>query len=98
MKTIIIEDEYPAAERLQQLLHKADRQIEVLAVLESVAVAIRWLTDNPPPDLIFSDIQLSDGLSFQIFEAVTVRSPIVFTTSYDEYAIKAFKVKALITC
>ncbi len=95
MKTIIIEDEYPAAERLLQLLQKIDSRIEVLAVLESVSGATQWLNQNHPPDLIFSDIQLSDGLSFGIFDAVTVRSPIVFTTSYDEYAIKAFKVKSI---
>ena len=95
MKTIIIEDEYPAAERLRQLLSRLDAQVEVLAVLDSVSGAISWLEKNQPPDLIFSDIQLSDGLSFQIFEAVTVRSPIIFTTSYDEYAIKAFKVKSI---
>jgi DNA-binding LytR/AlgR family response regulator len=95
MKTIIIEDEYPAAERLGQLLGKLDAPVEVLAVLQSVSESIRWLTGNPAPDLVFSDIQLSDGLSFQIFEAVPVSSPIVFTTSYDEYAIKAFKVKSI---
>ena len=95
MKTIIIEDEYPAAERLQQLLKNLDADLEVLAVLHSVSDAIQWLEQHQPPDLIFSDIQLSDGLSFQIFEAITVRSPIVFTTSYDEYAVKAFKVKSI---
>jgi CheY-like chemotaxis protein len=95
MKTIIIEDEYPAAERLGQLLGKLDTPVEVIAVLESVSGAVQWLTANPAPDLIFSDIQLSDGLSFQIFDAVPVNSPIVFTTSYDEYAIKAFKVKSI---
>jgi DNA-binding LytR/AlgR family response regulator len=95
MKTIIIEDEYPAAERLGQLLQKVGTPIEVLAVLESVAAGVSWLQQNPCPDLIFSDIQLSDGLSFQIFEAITVNSPIVFTTSYDEYAIKAFKLKSI---
>jgi DNA-binding LytR/AlgR family response regulator len=95
MKTIIIEDEYPAAERLGQLLGKLDAPVEVLTVQQSVSGAVHWLTGNPPPDLIFSDIQLSDGLSFQIFDAVPVSSPIVFTTSYDEYAIKAFKVKSI---
>ena len=95
MRTIIIEDEYPAAERLLQLLKRLDSQVEILAVLESVSGAIAWLEENQAPDLIFSDIQLSDGLSFQIFEAFPVRSPIVFTTSYDEYAVKAFKVKSI---
>ncbi len=95
MKTIIIEDEYPAAERLGQLLGKLDTPVEVLTVQQSVSGAVRWLTENRPPDLIFSDIQLSDGLSFQIFDAIPASSPIVFTTSYDEYAIKAFKVKSI---
>ena len=95
MRTIIIEDEYPAAERLQQLISKLDSQVEVLEVLGSVSGAIAWLEQNQAPDLIFSDIQLSDGLSFQIFEAFPLSSPIIFTTSYDEYAIKAFKVKSI---
>jgi DNA-binding LytR/AlgR family response regulator len=95
MKTIIIEDEYPAAERLEKLLLKLDAPVQVLAVIQSVSEARQWLAQNPAPDLIFSDIQLSDGLSFQIFEELPVKSPIIFTTSYDEYAIKAFKVKSI---
>ncbi len=95
MKTIIIEDEYPAAERLEKLLHKLETPIRILAVLQSIAEALRWLSQNPAPDLIFSDIQLSDGLSFRIFETHPVKSPVIFTTSYDEYAIKAFKVKSI---
>jgi DNA-binding LytR/AlgR family response regulator len=95
MKIIIIEDEYPAAERLEKLLLKLDAPIQILAVIQSVSEALQWLAKNPAPDLIFSDIQLSDGLSFQIFENIPVKSPIIFTTSYDEYAIKAFKVKSI---
>ncbi len=95
MITILIEDEYPAAERLEKLIKKADGSIQVLAVLESIEAAKAWFAKNSAPDLIFSDIQLSDGLSFQIFEEITVKSPIIFTTSYDEYAIKAFKVKSI---
>lgn len=95
MKIIIIEDEYPAAERLEKLLLKLDAPIQILAVIQSVSEALRWFTQNPAPDLIFSDIQLSDGLSFQIFENIPAKSPIIFTTSYDEYAIKAFKVKSI---
>jgi DNA-binding LytR/AlgR family response regulator len=95
MTTILIEDEYPAAERLEKLIKKVDEKIQVLAVLESIEAAKKWFASNPAPDLIFSDIQLSDGLSFQIFENVPIKSPIIFTTSYDEYAIKAFKVKSI---
>lgn len=97
MTILLIEDEYPAAERLQRLLRQADPAAEVLAVLHSVATARQWLADHPAPDLILSDIQLSDGLSFEIFESLgpALRSPIVFTTAYDEYAIKAFRVRSV---
>ena len=95
MTILLIEDEYPAAERLQRLLAQADPAAEVLAVLQSVATAREWLATHPAPDLILSDIQLSDGLSFEIFEGLALRSPIVFTTAYDEYAIKAFRVRSI---
>jgi DNA-binding LytR/AlgR family response regulator len=95
MTTVLIEDEYPAAERLEKLIKKVDGQLQILAVLESIEAAQKWFAENPAPDLIFSDIQLSDGLSFQIFENMPIKSPIIFTTSYDEYAIKAFKVKSI---
>ncbi len=95
MKALIIEDEYPAAERLQKLIRGVDETIEIVGVLESIEAAGRWFSTNRAPDLIFSDIQLSDGLSFQIFETFSVKAPIIFTTSYDEYAIKAFKVKSI---
>lgn len=95
MKVLIIEDEYPAAERLEKMLDRMDDTIQVSAVLESVEAATRWLRNNPAPDLILSDIQLSDGLSFEIYEQVLVQSPIIFTTSYDEYAIRAFKHKSI---
>ncbi|KAA0991945.1 LytR/AlgR family response regulator transcription factor [Dyadobacter aurulentus] len=95
MKILIIEDEYPAAERLEKLIRKLDPKIEVAAVLDSVESALKWFEKGEAVDLIFSDIQLSDGLSFQIFEEYPAHSPIVFTTSYDEYAIKAFRVKSI---
>ena len=95
MNVLIIEDEYPAAERLTKLIRKLDARIAILGVLESVESARRWFTTEPPVDLIFADIQLSDGLSFQIFEDFPAHSPIVFTTSYDEYAIRAFRVKSI---
>jgi DNA-binding LytR/AlgR family response regulator len=95
MKALLIEDEYPAAERLVKLIQKADPDIEIVGVLESISAAKAWFETHPDPDLIFSDIQLSDGLSFVIFDEIPIRSPIIFTTSYDEYAIKAFKVKSI---
>ena len=95
MKILLIEDEYPAAERLQKLLRRIDAGIEVVAVIDSVSQGRAWFAQNPPVDLIFSDIQLADGLSFQIFETYPTHSPIIFTTSYDEYAIRAFKVRSI---
>lgn len=95
MKTLIIEDEYPAAERLQSLILKLRPDIEILNILDSVEASCKWLHTHAAPDLIFSDIQLSDGLSFEIYEKVRPNSPIIFTTAYDEYAIKAFKVQSV---
>ncbi|AEI51162.1 LytR/AlgR family response regulator transcription factor [Runella slithyformis] len=95
MKALIIEDEYPAAERLTKLIQKAGTGIEVTDVIGSIEAARGWFATHKAPDLIFSDIQLSDGLSFVIFEEIPLKSPIIFTTSYDEYAIKAFKVKSI---
>ncbi|HPI36614.1 MAG TPA: LytTR family DNA-binding domain-containing protein [Ignavibacteriaceae bacterium] len=90
MKAIIIEDEKLAAERLENLITEIDSTIRIEAILPSVKEAVGWLATNNP-DLIFLDIQLADGLSFSIFEKVEVRAPIIFTTAYDQYAIKAFK-------
>ncbi|WP_440122040.1 LytR/AlgR family response regulator transcription factor [Tenacibaculum sp. Ill] len=93
MKVIIIEDEKPAARRLSRML--AELNIEVQQMLHSVEESINWFQNNTHPDLIFLDIQLSDGLSFEIFEEVTVKSAIIFTTAYDEYALKAFKLNSI---
>ena len=93
MNAIIIEDEKPAARRLQRMLNK--NGIEINTMLHSVQSSIEWLLNNPKPDLIFLDIQLSDGLSFEIFEEVTIDSSIIFTTAYDEYALKAFKLNSI---
>jgi len=94
-KVLIIEDEKPAADWLKQLISKHDPQILVLAVLDSVNGAVEWFQQHPVPDLVFMDIQLADGLSFEIFEQVKVQCPVIFTTAYEEYAIKAFKVNSL---
>lgn len=95
MKTIIIEDEQLAARRLENMVKTIDPSIEITARLESVEDSVDWLKSNPQPDLIFLDIHLEDGLSFSIFEQVKVNSPIIFTTAFDEYAIKAFKLKSI---
>lgn len=93
IKVIIIEDEKPSARRLQRLL--SDIGIEAKALLHSVEEAVAWFGSNEHPDLILLDIQLSDGLSFEIFEQVKVNSAIIFTTAYDEYALKAFKLNSI---
>jgi two-component system, LytTR family, response regulator LytT len=90
---LIIEDEKPAARLLQRKMQKLGYEIATL--LHSVESAIEWLSKNPHPDLILLDIQLSDGLSFEIFEHVTLQSAIIFTTAYDEYALKAFKLNSI---
>jgi DNA-binding LytR/AlgR family response regulator len=95
MKVIIIEDEQLAARRLESMIKKFDNEIEIVASLESIEESVKWLTGNPHPDLIFLDIHLEDGISFSIFEKVKVNAPIIFTTAFDEYAIKAFKLKSI---
>lgn len=91
MKVVIIEDEAPAARRLIKLLNQIEPTAEVLAVLESVESAQQWFAQNTPPDMIFSDIQLSDNLSFEFFNSTGINIPIIFTTAYDQYAIRAFE-------
>ncbi|MBQ4914774.1 response regulator transcription factor [Maribacter sp. MMG018] len=93
MNVIIIEDEKPAARRLGRLLAELD--VEVSTMLHSVEEAIQWFQDNKHPDLIFLDIQLSDGLSFEIFDVIEIKSAIIFTTAYDEYALQAFKLNSI---
>ena len=93
MKTIIIEDEKPAARLLQRKLEKLNIQVDVM--LHSVEESIEWFSKNEHPDLIFLDIQLSDGLSFEIFEKISIKSAVIFTTAFDEYALKAFKLNSI---
>ncbi len=95
MKVIIVEDEGLAVERLEQLLGQYDDQIQVLGCFDSVAETVAWLAQNEPPDLAFFDIQLADGLSFEIFERAEVTCPVIFTTAYDAYALRAFKVNSI---
>ena len=93
MNIIIIEDEKPAARLLQRKVEKLG--FAVNQMLHSVEEAIHWFSNNQHPDLIFLDIQLSDGLSFEIFEQIDIKSAIIFTTAYDEYALRAFKLNSI---
>ncbi len=93
MNIIIIEDEKPASRLLQRKIEKLGLQVNQM--LHSVEESINWFQNNDHPDLIFLDIQLSDGLSFEIFEAVNIKSAVIFTTAYDEYALRAFKLNSI---
>jgi DNA-binding LytR/AlgR family response regulator len=94
MKVLIIEDEPLAAERLRNLIRTLHAEIELVATLDSVQRSVVWLSQNTV-DLIFMDIQLADGLSFEIFEKIEIKTPVIFTTAYNEYALKAFKVNSI---
>ncbi len=93
MNIIIIEDEKPAARLLQRKVEKLGLQVSIL--LHSVQESIEWFQKNSHPDLIFLDIQLSDGLSFEIFESIDIKSAVIFTTAFDEYALRAFKLNSI---
>ena len=95
MKVIIIEDEAPAFRRFQKILEEVDPTIEIVEVLDSVESSVEWMKTNTLPDLIFMDIQLSDGISFEIFDQVEVTKPVIFTTAYNEYMLKAFRVNSI---
>jgi DNA-binding LytR/AlgR family response regulator len=95
MKVLLIEDEQPAAKQLTKMLRHYDPNIVIIDVLESVEASVLWLKNFPAPDAIFMDIQIADGLSFDIFSQVEVTAPVIFCTAFDQYAIKAFKVNAI---
>lgn len=95
MKALIIEDEKAAVRNLKALLTEVAPDMEVLAVLDSIMDSIEWLRTHPMPELVFMDIHLADGSAFEIFEHVDITCPIIFTTAYDEYALKAFKVNSV---
>jgi len=95
MKALIIEDEHLTAERIRTLLLQIDPTITVMEIIDSVKTAVQWFKKNENPDLVFMDIQLADGLSFDIFEQIPIEYPIIFITAYQEYAIKAFKVNSV---
>jgi DNA-binding LytR/AlgR family response regulator len=95
MKILIVEDEELAVKKLQKTLADVDPEARIAGVTDSIQSTVEWLQTNPAPDLILMDIELADGQSFEIFKRVEVKSPVVFTTSYDEYALKAFKVNSV---
>lgn len=95
MKILIIEDEPLVAKDLENIIRRLEPSAEIQSVITSVESAKKWFAKNNPPDLILSDIQLSDGISFEIFESLHLHCPIIFTTAYDEYAIRAFKLNSI---
>lgn len=95
MNILIIEDEELAVKKLTKILNELDRDIEIVGTTDSIADSVQWLHNNPAPELILMDIELADGQSFEIFNQVEVQSAVIFTTSYDEYALKAFKVNSI---
>ncbi|REJ81160.1 MAG: DNA-binding response regulator [Bacteroidetes bacterium] len=95
MTILIIEDEQPAAERLERLIREIEPEAHILGTIVSIKSALKWFEDKPLPDLIFQDIQLSDGNAFEIYKKVKVSSAIVFTTAYDEFALQAFRVNSI---
>ena len=95
MKILLVEDEIPAARQLTKLLLAHNPLFSILDTLDSVEGTVRWLRTFPAPDLIFMDIQIADGLSFDIFRQVEIKSPVVFTTAFDQYAVQAFRVNAV---
>lgn len=95
MRIVIIEDEPFAQNELKRLLTRTDQDIEIIAVIDSVEDAVLWFNNNEHPELVFFDIQLSDGLSFDIFAQTKISAPVIFTTAYDQYAIEAFKVNSI---
>jgi DNA-binding LytR/AlgR family response regulator len=95
MRVLVIEDEPQAARRLQSLIKSNLSDVVFLEVIDTVKKSIQWFQQHEAPDLIFMDVQLADGISFQIFDEVKINAPIIFTTAYDEYALKAFKVNSI---
>jgi two-component system, LytTR family, response regulator LytT len=95
MNVLILEDEILSAQRAKALLHEHDPTISVVETIDSVEDATDWLGKNPEPDLMLMDIHLSDGLSFDLFKKIQIKSPIIFTTAYDQYAIQAFKTNSI---
>lgn len=95
MRVLIVEDELPAARRLERLLKSIVEEVEICAITDSIQDSVKWLKNNPGPDLIFLDIHLADGYSFSIFDQVDCEAPVIFITAYDEFALKAFELNSI---
>lgn len=95
MKILIIENEKPASDKLVRLLYKIDESINIAGILETVEEAVNWLQNNKSPDLILLDIQLDDGLCFEIFDIIKVDTPVIFTTAFNDYILRAFQVNSV---
>ena len=95
MKILIVEDEELAVKKLKKTLQSLGEDLDIVGTTDSIASTVEWLQENDPPELILMDIELADGQSFEIFNLAKVTSPVIFTTSYDEYALKAFKVNSV---
>ena len=95
MNAVIVEDEFAAAQNLERLLTSIDSTIDIIAILQNVDESIEWFSTNPLPDVVFMDIHLADGDSFSIFKSIEIHCPIIFTTAYDQYALKAFEVNSI---
>ena len=95
MKVLIVEDEAPAFRRLEKILSEINPEIEIVEVLDAVEDTVKWFNSHKMPDLVLMDIQISDGISFQIFDEVEVKCPVIFITAFDDYLLKAFKVNSI---
>lgn len=95
MKALIIEDEMVAAQSLQKLIGEVSPETEIITILQSIEESVEWFEQSSMPDLVFIDIHLADGSAFAIFDKVQITCPIIFTTAYDEYALKAFEVSSI---
>lgn len=95
MKVLLLEDEIPASKRMVSLLNELEPNWEIVEILDEVLAAETWLNNNPKPDLIFMDIHLADGHSFALFDKIEIKTPVIFATAYDQYAVNAFKVNGL---
>ncbi|MBX2938458.1 MAG: response regulator transcription factor [Ferruginibacter sp.] len=95
IKIVILEDEMPAANRLFKMIQELEPDVQLMATLHSVSGAVDWFKHSPPPDILISDIQLSDGMSFEVFKKIPVECAVIFTTAFDQYAIDAFKVNSI---
>jgi two-component system, LytTR family, response regulator LytT len=95
INALVVEDEVAAAQRLVKMIREVEPSISIVNITDSISSTVKWLSDNPEPNLVFLDIHLADGSSFKIFEKISIKCPIIFTTAYDQYAIQAFKLNSI---